>query len=175
MPKKILRWAANIITAFILVIGLAAIFSIIQVKNNPGQLPEILGHKVMTIMTGSMEPMLVPGDLLIIKKEEPRSIHPNDVITFRNSENMIVTHRVIDVSKKGEHLYFETKGDANNIKDENLIAAAEVIGVHQFHIPMAGLALDFIKTPIGIALVFLLSAMLLFAGKLKGALLLKEV
>ena len=118
----------------------------------------IMGYKVFTVISGSMEPVYSVGDLIYVKSVDPYSVEVGDPITFVLNENLAVaTHRVIEVDKA--NMYFYTKGDANEIPDAAPVHFNNLIGKPQFAVPMLGYVSDFVQNPpgmyitIGIAIV----------------------
>lgn len=81
------------------------------------------GVEAYTILSGSMEPTLYTGDLVLVSTKETE-IQRDDMIAFRMGENIVV-HRVIDV-REGEQ--YVTKGDANQQADLDLVEKDQVIG-----------------------------------------------
>ncbi len=110
--------------------------------------PEFLGYMTAIVLTGSMEPHIAPGDLLVFKKQDSYGL--NQVVIF-TQENSLVTHRIVDI-KEGE---FITKGDANNTKDFYPVKPNQVLGLLVLRLPKLGFVIDFFKNPIGIFLVIL--------------------
>lgn len=108
----------------------------------------VLGYQVYTVISGSMEPAYSVGDLLYVKKVDVSTIKVGDPITFILNENLVVsTHRVVRVD--AEHQHFYTKGDANEIEDNDPVHFNNVIGVPKFSIPKLGYVSDFIQNPPG--------------------------
>lgn len=67
--------------------------------------------------TGSMIPLLNENSNGIrIKPESENDINKGDIITFEQNGDLII-HRVIDIGKDSEGVYFITKGDNNSISD----------------------------------------------------------
>ena len=88
----------------------------------------IAGYRVYTIATGSMEPVLEVGDVIVIKEADYEELKVKDIITYESraagTEGMIITHRIIDMDDETKQL--ETKGDANEavdpvIKDDQVL------------------------------------------------------
>ena len=76
----------------------------------------IMGYRVYTVITGSMEPELSVGDMLYVKPVDPSTIKVGDDITFVLNEDLVVaTHRVVRIDAEKSHFY--TKGLANEIED----------------------------------------------------------
>lgn len=85
------------------------------------------------IATGSMEPMIMPGDVILIEKvketEEIKELKVGDVIQFKNvSENILISHRIIQVVGSEKEKSFRTKGDNNNSEDRDLVLAGNIKG-----------------------------------------------
>lgn len=121
----------------------------------------IIGYQCFNIISPSMEPQYSVGDLIYVKKVDPATIKVNDVITFVINEELAVgTHRVVRVDAENQRLY--TKGDANEIEDQDPVHFNNVIGVPKFSIPKLGYVSDFIQNPpgmyitIGIGIVLIL-------------------
>ena len=108
----------------------------------------ILGFECYTVISGSMQPKYMVGDLLYVKEVDPYSIKKGDDITFILNEDLVVaTHQVIRVDTANQRFY--TKGIANEIEDSEPIHFNNVIGVPQFHIPKLGYVSDFVQNPPG--------------------------
>jgi signal peptidase len=110
------------------------------------------GGELLVVRTGSMEPEMSPGDLLISREVDPRTVRRGDVITFRvpSEDNTLVTHRVTSVQDDGNT--FTTKGDANETADPFTTKAEDVLGTKWFVLPGIGRAVVFLASPIGTAL-----------------------
>lgn len=112
----------------------------------------LLGFKCYTVISGSMEPEYSVGDLLYVKEVNVNSIKVGDPITFILNEDLVVaTHRVVRID--AEKQYFYTKGDANEIEDQNPVHFKNVIGVPKFSIPKLGYVSDFVQNPPGLYIV----------------------
>ena len=57
---------------------------------------EIIGYRSYTVLSGSMEPKFYPGDIVITKHKNKTDIKVNDIVTYRNSDGVIITHRIIE-------------------------------------------------------------------------------
>lgn len=109
----------------------------------------ILGYQCYNIISPSMEPEYMVGDLIYVKAVDPTTIKVGDVITFIVNEDLIVgTHRVVRIDEENQRFY--TKGDANQIEDGDPVHFNNVIGVPKFSVPKLGYIADFIQNPPGI-------------------------
>jgi len=104
------------------------------------------GYRAYVIHTGSMEPTLMPGDL-IIDRPADGEYQVGDIITFRHGPTAdLVTHRITQITANGVH----TKGDANRTADVWTIPEPYVEGVVRWHAPGLGFAVVFLKQPTGL-------------------------
>ena len=130
----------NIISSvFVVIIVLCAVFLMGS---------RLLGYRVFTVISGSMEPKYSVGDLIYVKQVDPDGIKKGDIITFILNEDLTVaTHRVEYVDAENRHFY--TKGDANETVDAAPVHFNNVIGIPQFSIPLLGYVSNLIQNPPG--------------------------
>ena len=84
------------------------------------------------------------------------------MITFIVNEDLVVgTHRVVRVDAENQRFY--TKGDANDIEDQNPVHFNNVIGVPQFSIPKLGYVSDFVQNPPGMYITIGIGVILILA------------
>ena len=117
------------------------------------------GYGMATVLSGSMEPEISKGDLLIIREVD--ELNENDIVVFEDKSSLVV-HRIIEMQDEK----IITKGDANNVADEP-IEKSLVRGKVILWIPFVGTIIDFLKTPVGIILVIGLAIALLELPRLK--------
>ncbi|TGE35762.1 signal peptidase I [Desulfosporosinus fructosivorans] len=127
--------------AIFLALCLLIVWSIIsiQMTKSRGEIPNVLGFQLFAIESGSMEPTLKIGAVIVSRKpKNPETLKVNDIVTFRTLSNAIVTHRIIevDVNDEGSKAY-RTKGDnPRNSADQELLTSNRVIGVFVAKIPL---------------------------------------
>ena len=113
--------------------------------------PRFFGIDTYVVISGSMEPEFKTGGLIYTtKKVDPANIEIGDAITFKMSESTIATHRVIDIVDDNGVPKFQTKGDANEAPDANLVPYENVIGRALFDIPYLGRVANYIQNPPGL-------------------------
>lgn len=159
--KKIINIIMYPILAIIVIICTMVIFQKIQ---NPDKVVNIFGYKVFVIVSGSMEPTLNVGDLIITKETD--NIQKNDIITFRE-ENQSITHRVIEIVEDNGINKYKTKGDNNDSQDVELVDIEQIEGVYKFKINKIGkILLQFKNTTfIVIILIIMYIAYIIISGK----------
>lgn len=135
----------------ILLINLWQLFSRIILKD---KISLVFGYTQVTVMSGSMEPVISAGDVLIIHAED--EYKAEDIVTFWR-DDMLVTHRLIEESEQG----WITKGDYNNAVDSQLVQKDQIIGKVIAIIPYLGLVILYLRTPLGILTVIILLFILL--------------
>lgn len=123
-----------------------------QASKNPDEIPSFFGYKSFTVLSNSMQPSFSAGDMVFVKDKPINEIAANDVITFKEMDQKLITHRVVGQTKQG----FVTKGDNNNVEDEKIVKPDDVVGTHAFTIPKAGYVSKFVSSPMGITLLILI-------------------
>lgn len=96
-----------------------------------------LNYDIGTVESGSMSPVLNPGDLVITARPQGE-IKPGTIVIY-NQDKEVIIHRVVSV-KNGQ---LRTKGDANENSDQWVVLTPETKGVYLFRIPYLGYLLTF--------------------------------
>ena len=110
------------------------------------------GWRIHTVVSGSMEPVLKVGEVVVTRQVDPTNIQKGDIIAFRYPvDGRLVCHRVIGL-RGGDMLYFETKGDANEHPDQRFIRYDMVEGRVQFHTSWLAHVADVLQHPARFAL-----------------------
>ncbi len=133
---------------------------------------QLFGYHVLTVSSGSMEPALAKGDVIVTRPVAGSSIHQGDIIVYRQTKDAFVIHRVAAIhtfvlnltdSKTGETdtattYEFVTRGDANAAADIAPVPDRAVQGELWFELPglpgdLAGLRLQwlFLVVAVGLA------------------------
>jgi signal peptidase I len=119
-----------------------AIFLLIAVFLVNALMPFVTGsEKPLIVLSGSMTPMMLPGDMIVSKSVDPHELKVGDVLVFQPPESKpdtLVTHRIISLEEGEKGRLFQTKGDANNAQDDFKVPAASAVGKLVFVIPFAG-------------------------------------
>ncbi|MEZ3117419.1 signal peptidase I [Halobaculum sp. MBLA0147] len=126
-------------------------------------LPQLIGANYgFVILSGSMEPALSTGDVVIV--DAGTAVGVGDVITFRDGRDVPTTHRVVEVVD-GAYL---TQGDANENPDPGLVSPADVLGEVTLSIPLIGYVILWANTPLGYVAFVVVPLLLLGASELYG-------
>jgi len=139
----LIKWA---LILFLTLLGAYFLFSNVHVFG---------GLRSYVVQSGSMEPAIMTGDVVIVQSKSNYSI--NDVVTFNDSSTgRVVTHRIIEAKNSNQE--FQTKGDANRTGDDAVVSLGQIIGKVVFVIPKIGYLVSFTKTLMGLVLLVLVPA-----------------
>ncbi len=154
--QKISNWLSILVCIILIPLLLINLSIILQAKNNEDVVPSVFGYKPFIVLSGSMETEIFRGDLIIVKDTNPKDLKINDVIAFRDVENTVTTHRIIDIIEKDEKIYFVTKGDNNSSQDQNLVELSAVEGLYVTKITGLGNIFNSLAKPTNIIILFLI-------------------
>lgn len=144
--------------------GVMATLTVLAVYAISSNFSVLGGYRTYLVQSGSMEPSIMTGDVIVIQKKGTYFI--NDVVTFRENADRIVTHRIVSVEKDVAGNKYATKGDANRSGDENLISDAQILGKVFLVIPKFGYLIGFIKSQQGFIFLIIIPAIVFILDEL---------
>jgi signal peptidase len=150
--KKIFSVGQKIIVVLLGIILISNLYLLTMQLVFKQNLPKIFGYGQVIVISGSMEPTISAGDLLLIKQQNLYQV--GDVVTYEWG-NSLCTHRIVSID--GDQMI--TKGDANNTVDEPT-AMSLIEGKVILNIPGFGNFILFLKTPFGLLLLAVLAIVL---------------
>ena len=158
----------NAVFGILLVLMLTLSFFLVQGRYTGG-VPEVFGHKLYVVLSGSMNPAFDTGSLVLVRHTEPELIEKGDIITFSSGAGggTPTTHRVVDIQNDGD-LAFVTRGDANNVNDPNPVPAEQVIGRVRGFLPYLGYLMGFARTRTGMICLVFIPGLLVIARELRN-------
>jgi signal peptidase len=164
LDMKIFKTIYYIFIGIIAIVIALLIISVLPITGN---------IKFMVVQSGSMEPAIKMGSVVMIKPVNDYKI--GDIITFGEITKIKspTTHRIDDMKVIEGEVYYITKGDANNASDQKDVSRKEIIGKVLIAIPYLGFAIDFAKKPIGFVLIIGVPAAVIVADEVKK--IIKEV
>ncbi|WP_407314341.1 signal peptidase I [Desulfosporosinus sp. SB140] len=135
--RKALKTASGVIFLAVCLLLVWSIISI-QITKGKGGIPNVLGFQVFAVESGSMEPTLKVGAVIVSRiPKDPGNLKVSEIVTFRTLSNAIVTHRIIEVVNNNGSKAYRTKGDNPiNSPDQDLLTPNRVIGVFFAKIPL---------------------------------------
>ena len=119
----------------------------------------IFGHKIVAVHSGSMEPTLHDGDLIVARELQPADIDPGELMTFSEPETgETLTRRVRAIVETGDEAIFETKADAVTQVGRFSLPVNGQVAQPRRRIPLIGYVTEL---PLGVALLVALAAIAL--------------
>lgn len=109
----------------------------------------LAGFKPLVVYSGSMEPTLHVGSVVFERAAPPASLREGDVVTFGDPyvPGRLITHRIIRILRTKHGLAYQTKGDANPVRDPGSLRMSHPVGRFSFSVPVAGYALVYARSP----------------------------
>ncbi|WP_218012454.1 signal peptidase I [Bacillus sp. AFS041924] len=136
-----MRVFGRFINILLVIILLILSYKILQSKLD-GKPPTFFGHQVYYVVSGSMEPTLPTGSIIIVKNiTRETKLSLGDIITFKMpyNEDILVTHRINEVINENGQLVYRTKGDANMVQDPWIIERKSIVSVYSgVKLPVVG-------------------------------------
>ena len=129
------------LTSFLFLITFLFLFSQL---NFPGN------YKILLVQSGSMSPAINTGDLVIIKPY--KNYKKGNIVTFLSNKKVNVTHRIIKIEDKN----VTTKGDANQVNDQETVNLNQILGKVFFILPYFGYFIIFVKSIPGLIILIII-------------------
>lgn len=111
-------------------------------------LPQVLHYGTYVVLSGSMEPAIRTGSVIVAMATPQDQLKIGDVITYvRAGDQENVTHRIVDVKPTSDGPSFVTKGDANGAPDADEIRYTATAGKVVTSVPYVGYFFKAIGSP----------------------------
>ncbi|MFQ5555593.1 MAG: signal peptidase I [Acidimicrobiia bacterium] len=125
-------------------------------------LPLVAGWSPVVITSGSMEPVIHEGDVVLFEDHSGFGLGPGAVVTFVHpaDPDRQLTHRIVATAPDGTYV---TQGDGNDTADSTPLDPAAIRGVGKLLVPFAGL--PFVWLGEGNVVAFTLFVTLLIASR----------
>ena len=105
-----------------------------------------LGYRPIAVVSGSMEPGISVGDVVLYERHDLSGIEEGKVIVFDDPtiEGGTIIHRVVGIDP--DTGWLQTKGDANNSNDSTWVTEDDIKGVGRVLVPFVGFPAAWIQT-----------------------------
>jgi signal peptidase len=154
---KVGVWPRRLLNAggyLVLALALALLSSLLTVAAT-----NMLGYESYVIYSGSMQPAVKVGSLLVSRPVDVNDLQVGDVITYPSPGNhTTLTHRIVDMRQEDGEWAFQTKGDASPGPDPQEVILHGQVSRMVFDIPYLGYVVDFAKSIQGVVLLLLVPA-----------------
>lgn len=130
LENKTFQIIYTIIKVFVVaMLSIYLLFVIVQRFTNNSS---ILGYRVFTIATGSMEPVYNINDVILVKDTDPSTLKKGDDIAYLGNRDavkgLIVTHRIIRIETFSDGKVHYTLKGVNNKYEDPSITEDQILG-----------------------------------------------
>ena len=87
------------------------------------------------VTSGSMQPLVTPGDVVMVRPVEAADLAPNTVVLYDRPDTGRVLHRIVEELPDGTYI---TRGDANTSDDSGVLRVEDVEGAAVLAVPWIG-------------------------------------
>ncbi|MCD8208578.1 MAG: signal peptidase I [Bacteroidales bacterium] len=148
--KRVRRGFNIFLICLVVLVAVLCGYILIERYALKNDMPTIFGYGFAVVVSGSMEPTIMTGDMIITKK--CKEYVEDDIICFTDPSLGYVTHRIIGVNDDGT---FTTKGDLEtNSVDMHHVSTDEIVGKVVVISTTGGQVMSFLQKPVGIICVF---------------------
>lgn len=92
----------------------------------------------VAVATGSMEPTVAVGDVVVTCPSSAENLREGDIIRYQKGATTVI-HRIVACTQdENGGLTFITQGDSNNTPDADPVLPEQVLGKVVFNIPKLG-------------------------------------
>lgn len=132
----------------------------------PQQVTNLVGFRFYTIVTGSMEPTIPTGSMVLVKSLAPgEDPQVGGIVTFkatRLGDPIVLTHylREIQVEDDGQVRYI-TRGENTDHDDDYVTHREDLLGTYVFHMPFLGRLGQFLRSTQALFMYLMIGVILL--------------
>ena len=138
--RRTVAWLAEIALTLGAVFGVA-VAGITVVAARSGMQP-------LVVRSGSMEPTIDTGSMILVKRIDASEIRFGDVLAVERPDHTRITHRVVAVEHRGDTAELTMKGDANEDPDPIPVTVRHAYRL-AWQVPMVGKTLAWLATAQG--------------------------
>ena len=147
--KIIKRIVFILVSLFFLLLLSYNVYKFVCVNILKKEIVTINGYVAFDVVSGSMEPTIHIGDMIIVDTKI-KKYKKGDIVTYYDSEGSLVTHRILSINKKE----MITKGDNNNIEDKP-VAVKNIVGKFVYKVPKGQRIISSLKSPLIMTLILI--------------------
>lgn len=125
-----MRGISALVTILLILAVMLCIYVVFQLLSDG--YANVGGFMMFRVVTGSMEPTISIGTLMVTQEVDISTIQVGDIVCFRTYDSQIygsiVTHRVVNIIEDAAGILLETKGDANIVADGYYVSRENFVG-----------------------------------------------
>ena len=134
--KSVRSFISFVATVLVFLLVFAVFWTVFNARRQ-GKIPTFFGYSFSIVVTGSMEPDIKVGELLIVKEADIKSVNVGDDIMFVSQSGVIkgeyVVHRVVEKGTDEKGDFLRTKGVHNSVVDVDAVRSGNFVGKAVFH------------------------------------------
>ncbi len=116
--------------------------------------PPLNKYDLYVIKTDSMDPIILPGDIVVIKEIDSGDIKVGDIMAFHvdiNGDNVddVVVHYIAEINSNNNELIFKTKPHVSELHDRWTIEEQDLIGIYTYQVNYLGKIIMFAQSWVG--------------------------
>lgn len=159
----------NILGTVLLVVLIAVVIVMFNARIS-GEAPSIFGYQIFRVSSGSMEPELMIGDVILVKEADVEDIQKGDIVTYKGEEgdfdDKFITHKMIEDPQlvDGEYV-FKSQGILTGALPDPIWYEDQLMGEFVCKVPFIDNVYTFFLKPYGL-MIFILLIVILFGYEL---------
>lgn len=166
---KVVKKILGILGTMLLIILLAVVIVMFNARIS-GEAPSVFGYQIFRVSSGSMEPELMIGDVIVVKEADVQDIQKGDIVTYKGEEgefrDKFITHKMIEDPQlvDGEYV-FHTQGIYEGAVPDPEWNEDQLLGEYVCTVPYIDAVYNFFLEPYGL-ITFVLIIIVLFGYEL---------
>ena len=149
------------------------VFAVTAHAKRSNRIPVFFGYSFSIVMTPSMEPDIMVGELLIVKTFDIEDVEEGDVVVFTGLSGNIagerIVHRVVEKGTDEDGVYLITQGVNNPVPDADKVRRSNFVGISAGHSLFLGKAVTFLFRAESILFILLLAILtVIMVKQIKG-------
>ena len=166
---KVVKKILGVLGTILLIILLAVVIVMFNARIS-GEAPSVFGYQVFRVSSGSMEPELMIGDVIIVKDADVEDIQKGDIVTYVGEEgefrDKFITHKMIEDPQLVDGKYvFHTQGIYEGAVPDPDWYEDQLLGEYVCTVPYVDKVYNFFLEPYGL-ITFVLIIIVLFGYEL---------
>jgi signal peptidase len=123
-------------------------------------IPPLNQFSLFIIQTDSMDPVIAPNDMVIVKDLNPKEVEVGDIMAFRvditgDGQDDVVVHYIAEIRTLNDQLIFKSKPEVSDLQDRWTLEEEDLVGVYQYQIKGVGKIFSFAQSWIGIIIIII--------------------
>ncbi|MDD4316360.1 MAG: signal peptidase I [Clostridia bacterium] len=165
--KKKLKIATTIITGLLLILSVVLLITAV-VSRMTNKTPSLLGYTFHYVVSASMEPEILVGELVIAKKTDISEVEQGDYVVFVSPDpslnGIIIIHKVIAIDDGASGRSLTTSGIKEGVSPDSY-PVKQIIGVYRTKSSLLGKFVKFFSQVRNILFVIIIIAALVIVAK----------